>query len=115
MNWSQKAALPGSCSSRTGTHPRAAAFPREPQTTQLEDFSSGALTIPGLSDQGEQGLIAAGTGGTGGALGALAAFPFSKARDPIPGTAQTLLAVLTWEHQGAELCLCVLQSQLSGD
>lgn len=50
-----------------------------------------------------------------GDWGALAAFPFSKARDPIPGTAQTLLAALTWAHQGAELCLCVFQSQLSGD
>lgn len=77
--------------------------------------SSGALIIPALHGQGEQGLIAAGSGGTGGHWGALVAFPFSRARDPIPGTAQTLLAALPWAQQGAELCLCVFQSELSGD
>lgn len=108
VSWSQKSCFSWALS-RTGSHPRAAAFPREEQTRQLEDASSGAAAVPGRSGHGEQGLIAAGSAGAGGH------WQHSHSADPIPGTAQTLLAAPTWAQQGAELCLCVLQSQLSGD
>lgn len=111
MNWSQKLLYLGAASAGQEATPEQQHFPGN-NKPPCEDVSSGAPTIPGLYSQGEQGLIAAGSGGTGGAL---AAFPFSRARHPIPGAAQTLLAVLTWARQGVELCLCVLQSQLHGD
>lgn len=112
INWSQK-----SCFSW-------ALLQQDRNPPQSRSISQGAANPPagGCQPRSSGRPRPAWPGGAGAdccwlswSWGALAAFPSCRPGDPIPGTAQTLLAALTWAHQGAELCLCVLQSRLSGD